>query len=133
MSYKNTRSLAFFSTRPLNFSINRFRLKYSNRYFKKVMEDMFNELSSNDNGTCANILLGILASPAILMLATIQTAPIIIAEYAVALLTIVPAIAFATIASPFILLMAIGEFVNNLMTNSNQDNCASRELQTIYN
>lgn len=97
------------------------------------MEDMFNELSSNDNGTCANILLGILASPAILMLATIQTAPIIIAEYAVALLTIVPAIAFATIASPFILLMAIGEFVNNLMTNSNQDNCASRELQTIYN
>ena len=118
-----TENTFFYATSPLRFSFDCLAVKHTRDRIEESLINASKELSRSRNSfseTMALILIAPFLIVPVLLVTHIAATPSYVAEFVTGLLTIVPAIAVAIAALPFIALICLGEALANLIC-SNDD------------
>jgi hypothetical protein len=122
-TFQLTNTTFFYATAPLRFSFECFSLRHSQEFIDDTLGTLKKKIFPPSQNLRDFIIGGfayLLFYPIIVGAVLVRSIPMSLAELATGLLTIVPAMTIAIAALPVISLLALGEFMCSLISNSDK-------------
>lgn len=114
----------FYATVPLRFSYECFALKYSQQFALYTIGSFYEQMFPENQDLVefiAAFILSLMLLPIVCTIALVQTLPLAIAEIAVGLVAVLPALAIALASLPVVALLAVCESFFDLISNDDQE------------